>query len=124
MEVEAHFHFFSFFLFRIVIIPFSQRRWKVVCKAKRPKYFSSLHGRIKYDLWACHSGLSGAQNKQIARKLIPCLHSSEAEDFGCCFCVENHLLWKSKEIVYFSFAAKPPLTLTKYCFNLVLHLHP
>lgn len=76
MKLKARYLFFSlsFFAFRVLIMSFPQRRKKVVCKAKRPKHFSFLHGKIKCDLWACHFELSGAKNEQIARKLTSCSH--------------------------------------------------
>lgn len=110
------------FSFRVLIISFPQRRRKVVCKAKRPKHFSSLHGRVKCDLWACHSELSGAQNEQIARKLTSCLHYSEGKDFGSCLCIDTNLLWKAEKLSVLLLCNNSALT--KYCFNLLLYPHP
>lgn len=88
------------FAFQVLIISFPWRRRKVVCKAKRPEYFGSLHGRIKCDLWACHSGLSGALREQIASKLTSCLRCSEAWGLGSGVGVEqSHLLWQEKKLV-------------------------
>lgn len=79
---------------------FPRRRKKVVCKAKRPKHFSSLHGRIKCDLWTCHFELSGAKSEQIARKLTSCsqlLRNRRLQFLLLCW---NHLLCKAKKLIF------------------------
>lgn len=100
MQVKECFLFFSlsfFFPFRVLIMSFPQRRKKVVCKAKIPKHFSSLHGRIKCDLWTCHFELSGAKSEQIARQLTFCSQLLKNRRLHFLLLCWKHLLCKAKK---------------------------